>query len=159
MGFVSRGGVLELEKQGLFDIADCKKSKGRCESTGPFYLLLHLYEDFGIFENSSIYQNLVRATQMNFREDAIRKNVSDCIAYGKSVLTTGEQKFVAKFASDGSDYKELRPVWRDVGKDTERLGFYPVKVVTKDVDPKIFNKLARLALKVRQQNKIVELRP
>jgi len=45
-------GVLELEKQGLFDVADYRKSKGRCESTGPFYLLLHLYEDFGIFENS-----------------------------------------------------------------------------------------------------------
>lgn len=95
---------------------------------------------------------------MNFRENTIKQNVSDCIAYGKSVLTTGEQKFVSKFAADGTDYKELRPVWRDVGKETERLGFYPVKVVTKDVDPKVFNKLARLALKVRQQNKVVELR-
>ena len=96
---------------------------------------------------------------MNFREDAIRKNVSDCVTYGRHVLTVGEQKFVSKFASDGTDYKELRPVWRDVGKPTERLGFYPVKVETEKVDAKVFNKLARLALKVRQMNKVTELRP
>jgi hypothetical protein len=92
------------------------------------------------------------------RAQLVQQNADVCVKFGKNVLTEGEIKFVSKFASDGATFTQMFPVWRKKGTPDEYLGFFPKKVDTDTIDPKIFNKLARLALKVRANNKVVELR-